>query len=1188
MKKVLSALVSFPSLAIIGTLIFSLVLWFFGPLLGIGDARPFDTVAARVVTVSVMWLLTLLTILVVLLLRQKKDGALAEDIVEAADTDQGDELVQGELTEMRGKLRDALARLRKSKGGRKHLYQLPWYLVIGPPGAGKTTAIVNSGLHFPLADTMGKSAVGGVGGTRNCDWWFTNEAILIDTAGRYTTQDSDSAADQSAWTGFLDLLKRHRRRQPINGAIVAISLSDLSMQDAVTRSSHATAVRRRLQELRQRLGVRFPVYVLITKADLIAGFAEFFDGLGKEQREQVWGFTFPLDAGKSDRGPAAGFREEFDTLLTRLNALTLERMQSETDPQRRSLIAGFPNQVASLRQVAGDFIGEVFQGSRFEERQMLRGIYFTSGTQEGRPIDRLMMGMARAFGIGRQSIGTGSGSGRSYFLTSLLRDVIVGEAGLVTTDAKLERRQRWVTIGAVAAAFVAAIALGGLWTRSYFGNKELLANVESRVATYKAQTAQFPGNPVADTDLPSIVPALNLLRDLPGNALGSAEQAEGALRYGLYQGEVVGSEAAQTYRAALNTHLLPRLLLRLEEQVQNSISNPNLLYETMKAYLILGLNGPMDKEFLTEWLSVDWQLTYPGADRDQLRADLASHLDALLSQPMTRVELNGPLIEQVQAQLADMPLAERVYNGIITSAAASELPTWRLTDVGGPAIGRVFVRPSGLPLSDGVEGIFTYDGFNRVFLGEALQVAKRLQQESWVLGDRGAVVQDDAALARMSQEVLDLYYTDYIGRYEALLDDLDIIPLDTLPKAIEVANVISGPSSPVRRLLEAVAAEVRLTEDRTDPAVSPETGDALEAAGNRELLNLARGRNRMLLEALMQANRAQGGPETPPPGAFVEDRFRWLLQLVDKQDGAQSQLDNVIFAFEEVYRELGRLSSAGSLTSADGGSALLTLRQEADRLSGPLSRWASQIGTGSSGISARGTRAELNARWQSQVLSFCTQAISDRYPFTPRSAADVTIQDFSRLFAPGGLIDAFVTENLLAYIDTSQRPWVWKQVNGADLGISPGVLEQLQLAAEIRDAFFAAGSEPSVNFEIRPEALSENASEVTLEIHGKQIAYRHNTTPEQVSVTWPGDVGLSRITFTPPLENMENSFFREGPWAWFRVFNTVPTPSAGAGDQNRVIFKVGTRTGIFKMRLGSSINPFTLPAITRFRCPQSL
>lgn len=1189
MKKVLSALVSFPALVVYGTLILSLVLWFFGPFLGFGDAHPLDTMLVRGIVLVVMWLIALITIVIVMWGRAQKDKALSSDIAEAVDESSlHDEVVQGEISEMRGKLRRALAQLRKTKGGRRHLYELPWYVVIGPPGAGKTTAIVNSGLKFPLADDMGKSAIGGVGGTRNCDWWFTNEAVMIDTAGRYTTQESDALSDNSAWTGFLELLKRHRKRQPINGAIIAISLSDLSMQDATTQAGHSAAIRRRLQELREKLGVRFPVYILFTKADLIAGFAEFFEGLGKEERGQVWGFTLPLDAARDAASPVSGFRDEFDGLLDQLNAQSLERIQNETDPQRRSLIAGFPNQVASLRQVAGDFLNEVFLDNRFEDRQMLRGVYFTSGTQEGAPIDRLMMGMARTFGIGRQAIGTGKGTGKSFFLTNLMQNVIFKEAGLVSADDKVERRYRWATRGAIAASVLIAVALGTLWSRSYLGNVEMMSKLNGQIDLYKHEAALIPGNPIGDTDLPSVVPALNILRDLPGNPVVNQVEPDISLRYGLYQGSVVGTEAAQTYRAALNQHLLPRLLLRLEEQVQNSISNPNLLYESLKTYLILGLQGPMDKELVKEWMVVDWQLAYPGSSRDQLRSDLADHLNALLDQPMQPIDLNGPLVDQVQSLLADMPLAERIYNGIITSPAAATLPKWRLTAAGGPAISRVFVRPSGKPLSDGVDGIFSYEGFNTVFLGEALQVAKRLQSESWVMGDYASAAQNEETLAAMSREVLDLYYTDFVGQYEAVLDDLDIIPLDSLSKAVEVANVLSGPSSPILKLLTAVSKEVSLTEDRSAQSDGDEVSQA-GGANTDQLLNLSRARNRILLEAIISAGQTQGVSDTSPPGAYVEERFSWLLQLVESVDGAPSQLDAVISTIEEVYRELGRMAgNNGVLPEADGGGALLLLQQEAARIDGPLSRWASQIGAGSSGISARGTRAQLNAQWQSQVLSFCSQALTDRYPFTPRASTDVAIQDFTRLFAPNGMIDTFINANLLQLIDTSKKPWSWKPVNGSDLGISDGVLEQMQFASEIRDAFFGAGPVPNVTFEIRPEALSENAKKVLLEIHGKQVPYQHNKAPNPVSVTWPGDLGLSRITFSPPLENMENSFFREGPWAWFRVFNAVPTPKAGGGDQNRIIFKVGARTGIFKMRLGSSINPFTLPALTRFRCPQSL
>jgi type VI protein secretion system component VasK len=128
---------------------------------------------------------------------------------------------------------------------------LPWYLIIGPPGCGKTTALVNSGLRFPLADQFGKNAIEGTGGTRNCDWWFTDEAVLLDTAGRYTTQDSYAEVDSAAWGGFLGMLKKYRPRRPINGVLVALSLADLIQQsDAEREQRLSQRLLRRLQEER--------------------------------------------------------------------------------------------------------------------------------------------------------------------------------------------------------------------------------------------------------------------------------------------------------------------------------------------------------------------------------------------------------------------------------------------------------------------------------------------------------------------------------------------------------------------------------------------------------------------------------------------------------------------------------------------------------------------------------------------------------------------------------------------------------------------------------------------------------------------------------------------------------------------------------------------------------------------------
>ncbi|MGC1506310.1 MAG: type VI secretion system membrane subunit TssM [Sulfitobacter sp.] len=1167
----------------------SLCVWFLAPFIGSETWHPFDSVKSRVIFISGIWFFFFGLGLFIFLRRRRKEKAMTEEIAEQMDN-AGDDVTTAELGELRDKLKTAMAELRKSGSGRKHLNELPWYVMIGPPGAGKTTAIVNSGLKFPLAESMGKTAIGGVGGTRNCDWWFTNDAVLIDTAGRYTTQESDQETDNAGWIGFLGLLKKYRKRQPINGAMIAISLSDLLQQDEVTQAGHATAVRRRLNELREKLGVRFPVYVLFTKADLIAGFSEFYDNLGKEDREQVWGFTLPLDSSKGEVSPVAAFDAEFGLLLGQLNAQSLERMQTEIDPQRRSLVAGFPSQVAAMRTVAHSFLSEVFQDNRYEQRHMLRGIYFTSGTQEGTPIDRLMLGMARTFGIGRQAIGTGQGQGRSYFLTRLFEQVIFPEAGLVSADDKVERRYRWTKRAAIAATVVVALLTGTLFTRSYLGNQELIEQAATYVDSYQQVSSTLPGSPLGDTDLPPVVDALNILRDMPTNpALGDPDP-EGRLTYGLYQGEVIGTQAAQTYRSALNQRLLPRLLLRLEEQITGNVNNPDLLYEALKIYLMLGLEGPMNSELVQEWMDIDWSITFAGASRAGLRDDLAFHLDAMLSQPMEKIALNGPLVEQVQGILSEMPLAQRVYNGIINSPSATSLPEWRITDAGGPAVTRVLVRSSGKPLNVGVEGIFTYDGFNDVFLGEALGVAKRIQGDSWVLGPRGEAEQTDAALTALSRDVLDLYYNDYIARYDTLLGDIDVIPLESLSHAVEVTNVLSGPTSPIVNILTEISRETKLTESRGGVLGGDEVAEGVGRIAQLEARSNLSIQGEILLSALQSSAQAQAnGAPAKPPGSYVEDRFEWLHTLVERAEGQNSQLDLLIGTLQEVYQELNKMSFSGvAATAVDGGTATQRFQQMAARIPGPLERWASQITSSSTGITADGTRSSINAKWQSTVLPFCTQALEDRYPFNRRARADVAMSDFQKIFAPGGMIDLFFSENLAKFVDTSARPWTWKKVNDVDLGISPAVLQQMQYAGEIRDAFFAGAPNPQVNFQITPEALDPKAQSVQLTIGSQNVLFetrRPNNTP--VAITWPGTVGLAGVVFQPSLSNGESQLAKDGPWAWFRLLDAAEIRRTNVSDRKRVIFNVSGRIAIFQLQSGSVINPFALPALTKFSCPKT-
>ena len=675
--------------------------------------------------------------------------------------------------------------------------------------------------------------------------------------------------------------------------------------------------------------------------------------------------------------------------------------------------------------------------------------------------------------------------------------------------------------------------------------------------------------------------ALRLMR-AQGTAPQDPPDRDGRLGYGLYTGNDLGNQTAQAYRAALNRIFLPRLLLRLEEQIAANVNNPDLLYELLKIYLILGQQGPMNEDLIRQFMEIDWSLAFQGSQRQPLRDDLAFHLDALLSAPMDQISLNGPLVAQAQQILTDLPLAQRVYNGILASKAATDLPEFRISDIGGPNLTRAMTRSSGKGLNEGIPGIFTYNGFNEVFLREAVSVAERVQKEAFVLGDAGEGQQSDGALLALSRDVLDLYYDDFIKRYESLLGDLDIVPMEDLARAVEVTQVLSGPTSPIVNILTSISNETKLTEERK--AVDAEkVGEGLIDVAKREITEDLSVTNRRILGALREAQGPDGQPQKPP-GSPVEERFAFLHRLVDNSKGP-SQLDELMAALTQVSQELNKLAFRGQNAPISDIPALISFRQAASRIEGPLERWGTQITTGSSGLAAAGNRAGIDAAWKANVLPTCQQATSV-YPFNRSAAAELGIQDFQRVFGPDGVIDKFFKDSLEQFVDTSTRPWSFRKVNETDLGISPAVLVQFELAAEIRAAFFPNGPVPGVSFQITPAALDPKAEAVVLEIDGKQITFTHRDgQPSPTGVTWPGSVGLGRVSFSPPLQGFENVLNFDGPWGWFRLLDAAAVRATNAADRKRLIFSIGGRVAIFQMQTGV-VNPFGLAALTKFKCPE--
>ena len=355
---------------------------------------------------------------------------------EGADAATNERVAQ-ELETIRARFKQAAedldgARFASPDGKGRAVEELPWYVMIGAPGSGKTTALLNAGLRLPLYTRDSSPSVPGVGGTRNCDWWFTNEAVLLDTAGRYTTQASDRKADSAAWQGFLGLLRQFRPQRPLNGTLVTVSVMDLLLWSKAERARFSAHVRMRLSEMYAALNARFPVYVLVTKLDMLAGFTEFFGDLDAAGRAQVWGTTFAPDIDPALI--AAPYAAEFAALENRLGAEMLARLHEERDLQRRAAIYRFPQQFHAIGPMVGDLLALAFGTQVNHKPLQLRGVYYTSSTQEGNPIDRVMVALARSFRLERGAAAVTGGTGKSFFLTRLLHEVVFSEADLAVVD----------------------------------------------------------------------------------------------------------------------------------------------------------------------------------------------------------------------------------------------------------------------------------------------------------------------------------------------------------------------------------------------------------------------------------------------------------------------------------------------------------------------------------------------------------------------------------------------------------------------------------------------------------------------------------------------------------------------------------------------------------------------------------
>jgi type VI secretion system protein ImpL len=733
---------------------------------------------------------------------------------------------RAEIQALQKQLLDGINAIKRSKlGGKKRgagaLYSLPWYAIIGPPGAGKTTALKHSGMVFPYADT----SIRGVGGTRNCDWWFTNEAILLDTAGRYATEQED----QQEWMAFLQMLLRYRGHKPLNGLIVAVAMPDII--DATEQQIEAMGkkLRARIDEVMTKLRMVLPVYLLITKCDLVAGFVEFFGSLRKSERSEAWGATVNINENKND--PSAVLQREFDLLVQRIHGRAVKRMVGERNRQARERIFQFPLEFAGVRRNLGDLVSTIFQVNPFQGTPLFRGFYFSSGTQEGRPLERVLARMGQAMGIQpllaqpQQAV-----ESKSYFLHDVFMKVVFPDAEVAARSALEIRRQKLVRVGVSLGALTLAALLAIPSTISFFNNRELLRTTEKLAKTASGIT-WGDSRPVSEK-LNALQPVLDRLNEL------DTHQEEGVpfgYRFLMYQGDTLYRPTMRVFVSNMQQGFVKPCKYKLESQLKG-VTGEHYLQErlALKTYLMLSDPDNLDIEWATGQYTSLWaELHEQTSDvalvdlKKRMAPFVLYYMQLLKEKKVTPVPPNQQIINKARETLQKVPVRKRYYAQFVevigeekydpagdTSRANHKYPSLRLDDLfkDRPEVLKFFTSKQFKATNKWLEvdGPYTDKGHYAV-LSNIEEGAKILEQENWVV-PLTAEERGDRVVANVAKLAED-YEQQYIESWKKFLMDLDVQAPGSVKEAIDYYAALSKPEWPYLRVLRALEDHTQWKKD---------------------------------------------------------------------------------------------------------------------------------------------------------------------------------------------------------------------------------------------------------------------------------------------------------------------------------------------------------------------------------------
>ena len=1197
---------------LIGLIAVLSIIWFAGRIVGL------DTTDKKLIAMAAVTAVFIVFIFIRWLWTKRSGDKLASEL---ASHNAGS---SAELDEIKEKMQEALSSLKASHLGAGYrgntaLYALPWYMIIGPSATGKSTLFANSGLHFPYSNSN-ELHIQGFGGTRNCDWWFSDQAILIDTAGRYTTEQSEN----KEWLSFLSLLKKYRPKLPINGVMVAISVADVLTSDSEEIRQHVKLVRERIEELITQLGVIFPVYITFTKTDLISGFEPFFNDLTEKEREQVFG-AYLLDISEDQQNdPAEMFEVRMEELYQRLCEQRLSKVARERNEHRKQLILDFPNQFKSASTKLTEFVNLLFKANPYQEVPWFAGVYFTSGTQEGTPIERITNGVRDQFGAvvveqKQESIT------QSYFINRVFNDVIFKLQDLTRGNRKKRLVGRWLKGLTVTSGLASIAAVTALLITSYTSNQLLLNQGEARVK------AIVEANVNKAKDEQKLAATLDLFEHY--QSLNNYEkQLPWYFIFGIYEGDETLTSVSQVLFNQLNQLItLPaekQTLAQLKEfeaiwsadDADARAASRQAYYDALKLHLMLSAHPEhKDDEFakqqLLSFISQHFNIEIDAQADSPITSQLNDLVDLYLANISTDLENPGEIlfwqnnetaVLNARNSLNTQPEAEPLYQQIISSFAErkkaiqlKQFMTAKNRDV--------------LKSNFSIPYVYTNAGWQEYVYPEIKRISRLVFSGDWVMGtsnESGQNAVDEAQADALAKAMRSYYFKDYGNTWFAFLNSIKVPTFRDLNDASINFARLSSTDGPLIDLMTLVNDNIVVADKPSAvSANNDKIATILSGATDTAAKKVAKGKL-----AKQVAERPDFSQVSTVRAPELETRFADLRRFSQHDEDKQMSdyMSQYISSLSSIHSDIKAMAASNE----DDAQAMVFVQ---DLLSGNSqdnalqSSWIiiesqtraldpetkdtldvlfkAPLQSGIASIMAK-ARSQLNEEWENQVYTMYSSSIAGKYPFN-LTGPDAAIADVSEfLNSETGVLWNFINSQLKPFMKVRRGVWEEKQWNGVGIGFNQELLDGLTKANKVTRSLFLNGSDAAgFNFQMMP-VPQKGIRETYLGF--SEQGYRYRNEPEEWrNFSWPGR-GAAEKAILYGLDNAGRrvTIEQDGPWALLKVLNQANVKWI-KGTEFLATWELVDKseqslTVQFSLKSGRNSGIFSKYMLTSFALPNSL